>query len=116
MVRDRLICGINEPRIQRRLLAETKVDFKRAMEIAQAMETADRDATHLQGLQKEPMPTETAVHVARKPQGVERSRPYANCHRCGGRHKPSQCKFKEAECYACGKVTSHSVKCCGFSW
>ena len=69
MVRDRLICGINEPRIQRRLLAETKVDFKRAMEIAQAMETADRDATHLQGLQKEPMPTETAVHVARKPQG-----------------------------------------------
>ena len=48
MLRDRLICGINDARIQRRLLAETKVDFKRAMKIAQAMETADRDATHLQ--------------------------------------------------------------------
>ena len=111
MLRDRLICGINDARIQRRLLAEAKVDFKRAMEIAQAMETADRDATHLQGLQKELTPTEAAVHVARKPQGVERSRPYANCHRCGGRHKPSQCKFKEAECYACGKK-GHISKAC----
>ena len=111
MLRDRLICGINDARIQRRLLAEAKVDFKRAMEIAQAMETADRDATHLQGLQKELTSTEAAVHVARKPQGVERSRPYANCHRCGGRHKPSQCKFKEAECYACGKK-GHISKAC----
>ena len=111
MLRDRLICGINDARIQRRLLAEAKVDFKRAMEIAQAMEIADRDATDLQGLQKELTPTEAAVRVARKPQGVERSRPYANCHRCGGRHKPSQCKFKEAECYACGKK-GHISKAC----
>ena len=41
MLRDRLICRINEPRIQRRLLTEAKVNFKRAMEIAQAMETDD---------------------------------------------------------------------------
>jgi len=78
MLRDRLICRINEPRIQRRLLTEAKVNFKRAMEIAQAMETDDWDATHLQGLQslqKEPTPTETAMHVARKKQGVERSPP-----------------------------------------
>ena len=63
MLRDRLICGITDARIQQRLLAETKVDFKRVMEITQAMETADRDATHLQGLQKELMATEAAVHV-----------------------------------------------------
>ena len=115
MLRDRLICGINDARIQRRLLAETKVDFKRTMEIAQAMETADRDVTHLQGSQKELTPTEAAVHVARKPQGVERSRPYTNCHRCGGRHKPSQCKFKEAECYACGKLKVTSPRLAGAS-
>ena len=39
----------------------------------------------LASLQKEPTPTESAMHVVRKPQGVERSHPYANCHRCGGR-------------------------------
>ena len=62
-------------------------------------------------LQKKLPQVEAAVHVARKPQGVERSRPYTYCHRCGGRHKPSQCKFKEAECYACGKK-GHISKAC----
>ena len=54
MLRDRLICGINDARIQRRLLAEANVDFQRALEIAQAMETADRDAQHLQNQQATP--------------------------------------------------------------
>ena len=51
MLRDRLICGINDARIQRRLLSEGKIDFTKALELAQAMETADRDtqALSLQG-------------------------------------------------------------------
>ena len=30
MLRDRLICGVNDDRIQRRLLAEAKIDFTKA--------------------------------------------------------------------------------------
>ena len=44
MLCDRLVCGIQDPGIQRRLLAESTLDFKRAFELAQAMESADRDA------------------------------------------------------------------------
>lgn len=40
MLRDRLICGVNDTSIQRYFLAETKVDFPRALEIAQVMESA----------------------------------------------------------------------------
>ena len=32
MLRDRLVCGLNEERIQRRLLAESQLEFKKAME------------------------------------------------------------------------------------
>ena len=31
MLRDRLVCGINDEQIQRRLLAESSLDFKKAM-------------------------------------------------------------------------------------
>ncbi|KAI7796507.1 hypothetical protein IRJ41_023564, partial [Triplophysa rosa] len=46
MLRDRLVCGINEDRIQRRLLVETDLTFEKALKIAQAMETANKDALH----------------------------------------------------------------------
>ncbi len=49
MLRDRLICSINEPRIQRRLLGESNITFQRVLELALAMETADMDAKDLQG-------------------------------------------------------------------
>ena len=44
---------INDPRIQRRLLAETAIDFAKALKIALAMETADRDAHQLQAGQND---------------------------------------------------------------
>ena len=42
MLCDRLVCGIQDPGIHWRLLAESTLDFKRAFELAQAMESADR--------------------------------------------------------------------------
>ena len=44
MLRDRLVCGINDPRMQRRLLSESDLDFDKALKTALAMEMADRDA------------------------------------------------------------------------
>ncbi|CAC5419830.1 unnamed protein product [Mytilus coruscus] len=48
MLRDRLVCGIKEDRIQRRLLAEPGLTFKKAMEVATAMEMAAKNAHDLQ--------------------------------------------------------------------
>ena len=47
MLYDRLVCGIQDPRIQWRLLAEAKLEFKQAFELAQAMESANRDVKTL---------------------------------------------------------------------
>ncbi len=44
MLRDRLVCGINEDSIQKRLLAEPNLTYKKAVELARGLETADRNA------------------------------------------------------------------------
>jgi hypothetical protein len=47
MLRDRLVRGINDEQIQRRLLAERSLDFKKGMKIATSMETAVKNAHDL---------------------------------------------------------------------
>ena len=42
MLRDRLVCGVRDIRIQRRLLAEPKLTLKRALNLALAIEAADK--------------------------------------------------------------------------
>ena len=48
MLCDCLVCGINDSRIQRRLLAESDLNYKKAYELALALETADKSAQDLQ--------------------------------------------------------------------
>ena len=47
MLRDRLVCGINNDRIYRRLLAEKDLTFVKALDIATAMELAEKSAADL---------------------------------------------------------------------
>ena len=44
LLRDRLVCGLRDDRAQRRLLAESKLTFAKAFEIAQASELAEQKA------------------------------------------------------------------------
>ena len=48
MLRDRLVCGVRDIRIQRRLLAEPKLTLKRALDLALAIEAADKDDSEIQ--------------------------------------------------------------------
>lgn len=44
MIRDRVICGINNTKIQQKMLAEKKLTLTSAAELAQGMETAAKNA------------------------------------------------------------------------
>ena len=48
MLRHRFVCGVHDIRIQRRLLAEPKLTLKRALDLALAIEAADKDALEIQ--------------------------------------------------------------------
>ena len=48
MIRDRLVCGINDSSIQTRLLVETDLTYERAIEITLTAETASQSVRQLQ--------------------------------------------------------------------
>ena len=99
MLRDRLVCGVRDVRIQRRLLAEPKLTLKRVLDVPLAIEAADKDASEIRkadGQGGDASVNKVDVKVIK---GSE-----VKCSRCGGNHYPKSCHFKDAKCYCCGKV------------
>ena len=80
------------------MLAEPKLKFARAFELAQTMESADRDTRKLQ--------YNTSVHLL-----TDKSTTTKPCYRCGERHHPSSCRFVDAICHACKKTGRISKVC-----
>ena len=107
MLRDRIVCGFNDSRLQRRLLAEKDLTFKKALEMAQAWEAAESNAKDLQ------KPLTPAVHRLGKEERSPRNTrpPEGSCSRCGGQHRASDCRFKTATCHFC-KKKGHLAKVC----
>ena len=52
MLRDKLVWGIADSRIRQRLLAEDKLDFKKALDMAQAMDLAAEDSKELSAVRQ----------------------------------------------------------------
>ena len=73
------MCGINDNRVQRRLLAETDLTFERAFKIAVAAEAACKNAKDLQ------------------------AKPPVACHsvEMAGKERKRDWKTREKECYRC---------------
>ena len=107
-LRDRLVCGMRNENIQKRLLAEANLSHTRAIELATAMESAQRDTVELR---KSNGNGETSgVHYVRG--GKTRQSGPAQCHRCGSyQHTPDRCIYKEQVCFRCSK-TGHTQKMC----
>ena len=109
MLRDRLVCGINDQKLQRQLLTEAALTYDSAFALVQALETADKSAKELE--------KGSGIHAIRPQmhwQGAtekinQQGRP---CYRCGGtNHTSDACRFKESDCLHCGKK-GHIAKVC----
>ncbi len=88
------------------MLTEAGLTFKRAFEIALAMETAARDAVELRSGEKMLVNKMFAVCKAKKMQRSEL------CYRCNkGGHKANQCRFKTETCKKCNKI-GHLQRAC----
>ena len=117
MLRDRIVCGVRDKRIQQRLLTEPELKFKEAREIALATETAARSAQELQAGQTPNTPSGESLlftqdnRTERRRQNTERPGSSVQCYRCGGNHHQSNCRFREAECHAC-KKKGHIARVC----
>ena len=79
MLRDRLVCGINDIKLQRRLLAERGLTFAKAFELAQAAELAEKNAMDIQHSTTVSVCT---VQSPDSPAGMDNV--HDACFRCGG--------------------------------
>ena len=115
MIHDRLVCGISEETIQKRLLAESKLTYKKAVELALGLETADKNVKLLRNNQKELDSIRSYPridHVA--PQKKERDVIALICFRCGKPgHIAPKCKLANSGivCRQCGK-SGHIQRAC----
>ena len=108
-LRDRLVCGIKNENIQKRLLSKSDLKLDKAIEIATAMETAARDAVELRH-QHRP----DSVHKLSKRTPIPAKHKNVNkaCFRCDRpNHTPDQCHFKEETCRFCSKK-GHIERAC----
>ena len=95
MLRDRLVCGANDTRIQCRLLAEPEpLTLKSAFEVAQAIEMAERDTKDLVVTQGH-----TTVYRLQRASSKAVTR-QTSCYHCKRKHDPATCKYKDAKCHA----------------
>ena len=89
MLHDRLVCGIEDPKIQWRLLAEPDLTFDKAFELALASKSTDKNAKYLQAT-KSPQPSLNRMQTKLQ------AKP---CYRCGGNHKAMDCPHKSSDCH-----------------
>ena len=103
MLRDRLVCGIADVRMQRVLLAEPQLTFTKALQMIQIMETAHRDSRELQAQITGPV----SVNMVARTQATA-TKP---CFCCGEQHSPANCRFTDFVCNFC-KKTGYIMRVC----
>ncbi|CAC5377655.1 unnamed protein product [Mytilus coruscus] len=109
-LRDRIVCGLKNPNIQKRILSEKDLTYDKAVDIGVAMETASKDATELQAKHR----TEGVNKMSARKSKFQplHNKGNSRCYRCNNAgHSPFDCKFKNTICHNCNK-TGHMRKAC----
>lgn len=116
LIRDRIICGINNQNIRERLLRETDLTLEKTLNICRAAEhsrqqlktmhessNANIDAVRHKTTREISRPTDASrrqVNDQRKP-----------CGNCGFSHRPRSCPAYGKKCDNCSRI-GHFAKCC----
>ncbi len=120
MLHDRIVCGINNVTVQRKLLSESNLDLEKAVAIALALEAASMDLGDLQRGNRGDKETVNFMKKTSKAQFVSGKLPRSTiakvekkeCWRCGGTsHSARRCKFKDEKCFKCQQRGHTGKKC-----
>ena len=115
MIRDRLVSGINDDNIQKKLLSESTLTYARAIEIAQGVEEAERNLREMRAPRRKR--DVAGSQATSKPDPVHQitkqfKRPSFSCYCCGTPgHKAAECRYRNKSCRLCNKK-GHLAKMC----
>ncbi|UYV76695.1 K02A2.6-like [Cordylochernes scorpioides] len=97
-LRDKLVCGLRDAKIQRRILSEGDVPLARVVEIALSMEAAEKNTRIFHVNEPADSVDKIRAEVRNRYDRVQKRK----CIHCGRLHK-DLCRFREATCFRCGK-------------
>ncbi len=119
MLRDRLVCGVRNDRIQQKLLTEKTLSLEKALTIAQSFETASKNVKDMKEMQvAQPNSNENSNAVNKvyhdnstptwkSPNQVSSNKQRYKaqpCYRCGkDNHSSDKCRFRYNTCFKCQK-------------
>lgn len=122
-LRDQFVSGLRSEDMRSRLFAESSLDYKRAVELALALEAAERHAAEaVAGTAPSATVSDSGSGLGqgaavaglhRVAQGPPAARePRGACWRCGkSRHAPNKCRYKSYVCDKCSVKGHLSVMC-----
>ncbi|CAI5780202.1 Hypothetical predicted protein [Podarcis lilfordi] len=128
---DRIVCGVRDIHLQRRLLAKPDLTLQKAIEEAVA-EAAERSAQEIRKsssprLARKPVPVhheeassdeassseDDDVHQTKREcrKFQQKSKDQPECAGCGGNHSHAKCQFRDVICRKCSR-RGHIAKVC----
>ncbi|XP_040069342.2 uncharacterized protein LOC115329771 isoform X2 [Ixodes scapularis] len=109
MLKDRIVCGLQNSTVRRQLLAKPFLTRTEAEEVAVAAEMAEENVKEMQRATTE----DGGVHAVGSRTARQKWRETESpCSRCGrGGHQPDACRFRSAQCYNC-RQRGHIAKAC----
>ncbi|CAI5776292.1 XP_034969502.1LOW QUALITY PROTEIN: uncharacterized protein K02A2.6-like [Podarcis lilfordi] len=124
---DRIVCGVRDIRLQRRLLAKPDFTLQKATEAAAASETQKIRKASSPRLARKPVPVhhkeasrdeassseDDDVHQTKRERGEfqQKSKDQSECAGCEGNHSRAKCRFRDAICRKCSR-RGHIAKVC----
>ena len=108
MLRDRLVWGVRDASIQKKLLGESELNLMKAIQLAQSMETAERNLWEIEGGTPKDEGKNQVTRKNTQGQGNENG----NCFPCGNSGRTgATCPFREHVCHRCQK-RGHLIRMC----
>ena len=115
MLRDRIVCGCRDKKLQYKLLADPTLTYEKALAGAKASELADRGTKNLSG---QTAAVNRLADNRRKPRALPhrehtptRGGPTQPCYRYGAAHPATACKFRTSTCHYCKKQGHLATVC-----
>ena len=122
MLRDRLVVGLRDQKIQRTLLTNSELTFDDAVKHAVSMDVASREVQIIQSGSVNVVDSKLDSSFKNKNFNNKMNFPNVksaakvphnySCFSCGSKsHMRNDCKFKQAKCFSCGRL-GHVKKMC----
>ena len=121
-MRDRIVAGVNDTDLQKRLLRQPGLTYDKAriiLESADDVDLATASNAEVLAVRKPETPTRQGgqrnfrnrSHSKHRARAPENAKMLGQCNSCGGRHERRTCKFRDAECHQCHRK-GHIRKVC----